>query len=87
MNETLTQLGVGGIFAILVIREVLEFLKRKNGNGAKNMAGQLSPEDWHGRMTRMHHESAEAIMQDMRQLLISRNEELRRIIREEMNRK
>lgn len=29
----LTQLGVGGIFAILVIREVLGFLKERKTNG------------------------------------------------------
>ena len=36
--STLTQLGVGGIFAILVIRMVLEFLgrqKRTNGAGER----------------------------------------------------
>jgi len=36
MNEALTQLGVGGIFAILVIRSFIELtkaMKNKNGNG------------------------------------------------------
>lgn len=32
MHETLTQLGVGGIFAVLVLRQVFDFVgKRKNG--------------------------------------------------------
>ena len=31
--DILTQLGIGGIFAILVIRYVLEFLKSRNENG------------------------------------------------------
>jgi len=38
MNEMIMQLGVGGIFAILVINTVFNFLKDKrmsNGNGAK----------------------------------------------------
>lgn len=30
-NSALLQLGVGGIFAILVIKQVLEFLKSRNG--------------------------------------------------------
>lgn len=32
-NSALLQLGVGGIFAILIIREVLSFLKTRNGKG------------------------------------------------------
>ena len=36
MDEALTQLGVGAIVAILIIREVLTFLKTKNGNGHKS---------------------------------------------------
>ena len=35
MEDTLTQLGVGALVAILIIREVLAFLKTKNGNGYK----------------------------------------------------
>ncbi len=31
--EQLQTLGVGGIFVILVLREVLGFLRRRNGNG------------------------------------------------------
>lgn len=35
-NDVLLQLGVGGMFAVLLVREVLGFLKRKNGaNGLK----------------------------------------------------
>ncbi len=33
MNETLTQLGVGGILVILVLREVFGFLKARGTNG------------------------------------------------------
>lgn len=36
MDEALTQLGVGAIVAILIIREVLTFLKTKNGNSGGN---------------------------------------------------
>ena len=40
MNSLLTQLGVGGILVILVLREVFNFLKqyqtkKKNGNGER----------------------------------------------------
>ena len=31
MNEVLLQLGVGGIFAILMVKTVLDFLHRRNG--------------------------------------------------------
>ena len=32
MNDAILQLGVGGIFAVLVIREVLSFLNNKKSN-------------------------------------------------------
>lgn len=32
MNELLTQVGVGGILAILILREVFGFLKNKKNN-------------------------------------------------------
>lgn len=41
MDEALTQLGVGAVIAILIIREVLAFLKTRNGNGHKT---DISPE-------------------------------------------
>jgi len=30
MSDPITQLGVGGVFAIVVVREVLNFLKNRN---------------------------------------------------------
>lgn len=39
----LSQLGVGGILAFLIIREVLAFLKAKKTNGS---AGDKAPEFW-----------------------------------------
>lgn len=46
MDQLFTQLGVGGIFALLIIREVLGFLsKRKergNGNGDGNGKSTMS---------------------------------------------
>ena len=32
MDGIVTQVGVGGIFALLVIKEVFQFIKNKNGN-------------------------------------------------------
>jgi len=32
-NESVTQIGVGGIFALLVIREVFSFIKNKKNGG------------------------------------------------------
>lgn len=37
----LTQLGIGGIFAIMVIREVLSFLRARNGGGPSSIAKQV----------------------------------------------
>ena len=31
MSDPITQLGVGGVFAIVVVREVLNFVKNRNG--------------------------------------------------------
>ena len=45
MTEALTQVGVGGIFAVILIREVLGFLaKRKNSQTV--LAGEMPPEYW-----------------------------------------
>jgi hypothetical protein len=51
-NDILTRLGVGGILAVLVIKELFTFLRQredklsaKNGNGT---SGNLSPEYWKG---------------------------------------
>ena len=41
--EPLMQVGVGGIFAILLLREVFGFLKHRKNNGA---AGERSVEFW-----------------------------------------
>ena len=43
MDELLTQVGVGGIFAILVIREVFSFLEKRNGKkeGDQTLEGKL----------------------------------------------
>lgn len=44
--DQLTQLGVGGIFCVMVLREVFAFLgKRRNGNGSnghRRMADQVA---------------------------------------------
>jgi len=46
VNDTITQLGVGGIFAILVIQQVLTFMgKRKNGAAPARFTIFDSPED------------------------------------------
>lgn len=51
MNETLTQVGVGGLLALLVLREVFQFLKTRrhasHDNGAAiKTAGDFPPEYW-----------------------------------------
>ena len=38
----LLQLGVGGIFALLLIDRVLNFVKSRNGNGSNSMYIKLS---------------------------------------------
>lgn len=53
MNDALLQLGVGGILAILVIREVLGFLRRRNADGV-GLAGEQSVDYWR----RQHYEAA-----------------------------
>ena len=52
MDAAITQLGVGGIFALLVIREVMQFVsKRKNGLNGK---GEYCEQTY--RMTREIHD-------------------------------
>ena len=47
--DSLTQIGIGGIFAILLLREVLGFLttwRKRNGNGKHQSAGDKPVELW-----------------------------------------
>lgn len=67
---------------------VLQIIKSVRRNGAPaNKSGERSTAEWEGKMRDIARTANEDMMNDIRQLLISRNEELRRIIREEMNRK
>ena len=43
MDDLLVQLGVGGIFAVLVIRIVLDFLGKSKRNGS---SGSMDPAYW-----------------------------------------
>ena len=43
MDSTFTQVGIGGLLAILIIREVFAFLKNRKSNGA---SGEQSKEFW-----------------------------------------
>ena len=44
----MTEIGVGGILALLIIREVLTFLKTRKMSSRPNTAGDLSPDYWQG---------------------------------------
>jgi hypothetical protein len=53
MDDLVYQVGVGGLVAVLLVREVLTFLKGRNGNGtvtATNAAVQsaMQQERWKG---------------------------------------
>ncbi len=86
MNDTLLQLGVGGIFAVLVIRSVLDFLGKTGRTDPLHtrIASQVddlhkwhSP-DSHGRMDwKGNHETTQqlaSIAADLREIVV----ELRR---------
>jgi hypothetical protein len=73
---------LGGLWIVLQIVKSL----RRNGSQS-NKSGERSTDEWEGKMRDIARKANEEMMQDMRQLLISRNEELRRIIREEVGRK
>ena len=48
MDQIVLQLGVGGALAFLIIKEVLGFLKTKNGNGKRAMQDKIDDLwDWH----------------------------------------
>ena len=47
MNDTWTQLGVGGIFCILILRMVFEFVKDKRGNGGSVFSMVKDLHQWH----------------------------------------
>jgi len=41
MEDKLMELGVGGIFALLVLQTVVPFIKRKNGNNCSDQTMQV----------------------------------------------
>jgi hypothetical protein len=87
------QVGIGGAVAVILVATVMKFLpafmaalKAQNGKNGKHASGQLSPEEWEGRMRRLHEESEQRIMNNVRSLMDSRNEKVREIIRDEIER-
>lgn len=73
---------LGGLWIVL---QIIKSLKR-NGH-PHNKAGERSTDEWEGRMRDIARTANEEMMEDMRELMTSRNEEFRRIVREELNRK
>ena len=70
MSDALLQVGVGGIFAILVIREVLSFLRGKHQNGA---AGERTVDYWQ----QQNYEAARRAIDDVLPQLTGELHELR----------
>jgi hypothetical protein len=75
LSDPITQIGAGGAFALLVIREVLNFLKTRNGKAS----GDKSPEFWR----ETFREIVENAIENHDSM---RNEDIRRIIRDEVSR-
>ena len=44
--DNMTELGVGGIFVVLVLREVFGFINRKNGNGEQSLSKKIHDLWW-----------------------------------------
>jgi hypothetical protein len=76
----LTHIGLGGAVAYIIIREVLMFLARKKNGGENGASGDKSPSYW-------REEIRKTVEQALHAEFSSRNEELRRLIREEMTRR
>jgi len=76
------QVGIGGAVAVILVGTVLKFLPafmealRRNGNG--NKSGEKPVSFW-------TQEIAKAVEDGIRKAISGRNEEIRRIIREELN--
>ena len=85
IDPTTQQIGVGGLVAVLLVGTVLKFLpafmtalKSNTRNGPKT-AGQLDPAEWEQRIGKI-------VEDKIHGSLAGRNEDLRRIIREELER-
>jgi hypothetical protein len=75
----------GAIAALVVVFFILKLLmplfQARTANGGKNgrtaveaaaKSGELSPTEWEGRMEKLHQESEERLMEDMRSLMNAR---------------
>lgn len=58
MDQALLQIGVGGIFAVLIIRSVLEFLSKRRSS--EQTAGEKSIEFWQGVISAIVQQSVQA---------------------------
>ena len=88
LDPTAQQVGIGGVLAIALVATVLKFLPAfmaalKSQNG-KNKSGDLSPAEWEGRMKQIARDANDDMLREMRNLLESRNEKVREIIRQEL---
>jgi len=89
LDPTVQQIGVGGVVAVVLVATVLKFLPAfmaalRHQNG-KNKSGDRSTGEWESKMRDIARTANEEMMVDMRNLLETRNEKLREIIRQELN--
>lgn len=62
MEDLFSQLSIGGIFAILTIREVLNFLKTYKEKKENGGSGARSVEFWREQISQITKESMESIL-------------------------
>jgi hypothetical protein len=74
LDPTTQQILGGGAVAVAIMTVLFKFKPWENRNvkANGNKSGDRSIEEWEGRMRKMHQESEEHIMTDMRNLMESR---------------
>ena len=71
MTDTMTQLGIGGIVALLIIREVLRFLRSRNGSSSSpaGSSGSQSIEFWQAEIRKAVSEALNPFLSAQSELL------------------
>jgi hypothetical protein len=87
MSDLAEQVGIGGAVAVLLVATVMKFLpafmaalKQQNGKGRGNKSGELDPAEWEKRIGKV-------VAEELAKVMSGRNEEVRRIIHEELERR
>ena len=80
LDPTVQNVGVGGMLFLCALWLILKFKPWKNGNASSKASGEQSIDFWKS-------EIRKTVQEGIKEEFKSRNEDIRRIVREELDRR